>query len=111
MNFAQKIAFEKQTAFDIGQRIGRQQTIDLLQLALQSKHGFGEKRLWELLMEMKDLFEQFHPAFDIKHPECDVYREHLDRALSQNCGKEHSLVPFAERYEDLKQVSYGRKKR
>lgn len=111
MTLVERMAAEKQAAFDIGLRIGRQQTIDLLQLALQTKQGFGEKRMWELLIEMKDLFEQFHPAFDIKHPECDVFREHLDRALAQNCGKEHPLVPFAERYEDLKQVSYGRKKR
>ncbi len=111
MTYLERQTAEKQAAFDIGLRIGRQQSIDLMQLALQSKQGFGEKRIWELLMVMKDLFEEFRPAFDVKHPECDVYREHLDRALSQNCGKEHPLIPFAERYEDLKQVKYGGKNR
>ena len=111
MTLVERMAAEKQAAFDIGLRIGRQQSIDFMQLALQNKQGFGEKRMWELLMEMKDLYDEFWPAFDVKHPECDVFREHLDRALAQNCGKEHPLIPFAERYEDLKQVSYGRKKK
>ena len=111
MNYLQKIAAEKENAFEIGLRIGRQQCIDFLQLALQGKHGFGEKRMWELLMEIQALNDEFKPAFNVKHDECDYYRERLDRALSQNCGKEHPLVPFAERYEDLKQVVYGRKNR
>ena len=111
MNLVERMALEKQTAFDVGLRIGRQQCIDLMQIALQVKHGFAEKRLWDLLDEMRKLFEEFHPAFDVKHPECDWYRDRLDRALSQSCGKEHPLIPFAERYEDLKQVRYGGKKR
>jgi hypothetical protein len=111
MTLLERMAAEKQAAFDIGLRIGRQQSIDLLQLALQSKQGFGEKRMWELLTEMRRLYDEIAPAFDVEHPECDWYREQLDKALTQSCGKEHPLIPFAERYEDLKQVSYGRKKR
>lgn len=110
MNLMERHAAEVQAAFEIGLRVGRQQTIDFLQLALQQKHGMGEKRIWEILMEIKNLYNQFHPAYDIKHPECDYFRELLDRALSQNCGKEHPLIPFAERYEDLKQVSYRGKR-
>lgn len=111
MTLIEKMNAEKQLAFDIGLRIGRQQSIDLMQLALQSKQGFGEKRMWEVLQEMATLYDEFHPAFDVKHPECDYYREMLDRALAQNCGKEHPLIPFHERYEDLKQVRYGGKKK
>ena len=111
MTLVERMAAEKQAAFDIGLRIGRQQSIDLLQLALQSKQGFGEKRMWEVLQEMSALYDEFSTAFDVKNPECDYYRERLDRALEQNCGKEHPLIPFKERYEDLKQVTYGRKKR
>jgi hypothetical protein len=109
MTFSERIIAEKQDAFEIGLRIGRQQMIDFLQLALQKK-GFGEKRIWELLMEVQALNDEFRPAFDVKHPECDPCRDRLDRAIAQNCGKEHPLIPFAERYEDLKQVVYGRKK-
>ena len=111
MNFVQKIALEKQAAFEMGLCIGRQQSIDFFQLALQNKQGFGEKRMWEILMEMADLYDEFLPAFDVKHPECDYYRDKLDRALAQNCGNEHPLIPFHERYEDLKQVKYGGKKK
>lgn len=109
MTFAERIIAEKQDAFEIGLRIGRQQMIDFLQLALQKK-GFGEKRIWEVLMEVQALNDEFRPAFDVRHPECDPCRDRLDRALSQNCGKEHPLIPFAVRYEDLKQVQYGRKR-
>ena len=111
MNFSQKLAADRQAVFEAGLYIGRQQSIDMMQLVLQSKHGFAEKRMWELLMEMKELIEEFDPAFDTKHPECDYYRERLDRALSQNCGKDHPLIPFDERYEYLKKVNYGRKKK
>lgn len=110
MTFAEKISKERQVVFDIGVQFGRQQSIDMMQLALQNKHGFGEKRIWELLMEMKELIEEFDPAFDTKNPECDYYRELLDRALAQNCGKEHPLIPFDERYEYIKKINYGGKK-
>ena len=111
MNYAQRHKATIQTAFDIGLSIGRQQNIDMLQIALHKLHGMGEKRIWELLMEMKDLFDYFSPAFDVKDPECDYYRELLDRALSENCGKEHPLIPFNERYEYLKQVNYRGKRK
>ena len=110
MNLMERHAAEVQAAFDIGLRVGRQQGIDMMQLSLQRKHGFAEKRMWELLMDIRELYEYFRPAFDVKHPECDYYRELLDRALSQNCGKEHPLIPFPERYEDLKQVHYRGKR-
>ena len=111
MTLVERMAAEKQAAFDIGLRIGRQQSIDFMQLALQITQGFGEKRMAEVLDKMSKLYDEFWPAFDVRHEECDVCREHLDRALAQNCGKEHPLIPFAERYEDLKQVRYGGKKR
>ena len=111
MTFAQQIALEKQTAFDIGMKVGRQQTIDMLQIALRKEHGWGEKRLYDLLMNMKELVEYFWPAFDVKDDECDYYRELLDRAIAENCGKEHPLIPFDERYEYLKKVNYRGKKR
>lgn len=62
-------------------------------------------------MEISALYDEFCPAFVIKHPECDYYRELMDRALARNCGKEHPLIPFSERYENLKNVNYGGKKR
>ena len=111
MNYLQKQAAEKQAAFDAGLSIGRQQTVDFLQIALRTKHGMGEKRIWDLLQTIKGLYDEFWPAFDVKHPECDYYRERMDRALSEGCGKEHPLIPFHERYEYLKQVRYGGKKR
>lgn len=110
MTLVQRMAAEKQAAFDIGLSVGRQQTIDFVQIALRMKHGMGEKRLWELLQEIKSLYDEFWPAFDVRHPECDFYRERLDRALKEGCGKEHPLVPFRERYEHMKQVNYRGKK-
>lgn len=109
--FLQRIEMEKAVAADLSGRINRQKLTDYFQIALHRRHGFGEKRLWELLMDIKELFEYFAPAFDVRHPECDVRREHLDRALGECCGKEHPLIPFDERYDYLKKVDYGRKQR
>ena len=105
MTLVERMAAEKQAAFDVGLSVGRQQTVDFIQLALQ-KRGYGEKRIWEILMDMKALYDEFWPAFEVRHPECDYYRELLDRCLGQNCGKEHPLVPFKERYEYLRDVNY-----
>ncbi len=110
MTLVQRMAAEKQAAFDIGLQIGRQQTIDFMQIALRTKHGIGEKRMWEMLQTIKSLYDEFWPAFDVKHTECDYYQERLDRALGESCGKEHPLVPFNERYEYMKQVRYGGKR-
>ena len=68
----------------------------------------GEKRLWDLLQEIKSLYDEFWPAFDVQHPECDYYRELLDRAIGAFCP-EDQLIPFDERFDELKKVRYDRK--
>ena len=58
--------------------------------------GRGEKRI--------------QPALDYKNPAADVCQEHMDRVLKEIIRDKAELIPHAERYKDLKKVTYGGRK-
>lgn len=100
-----KVAMEKRELLNVGIQVGAQQIIDALQLALQEE-GYGTDRTYRILKNTMMYREGFMRAFDRKDPEADVFREHLDRALSNLCDDEHPLIAFEERYADLAKITY-----
>ena len=41
-------------------------------------------------------------------PAADVMQEHMDRVLAQIINGKAELIPFPDRYKDLKKIKYGR---
>lgn len=44
----------------------------------------------------------------LQRREADVRQEHMDRVMTQIISGKQELIPFAERYPELKKVRYGR---
>ena len=51
---------------------------------------------------------EYKPALNCKNPEADVRQEHMDRVLAQIINGKAELIPFPDRYPDLKKIKYGR---
>ena len=99
--------------FNAGVRVGIQYNNDLYHIALNDpdvmgKDVFGEGRLEKVHNAVQGLSDYYEPALDSRHPECDVYRERMDRKLKK-IWKDR-LVPFEKRLDELKAVRYGKKK-
>lgn len=54
--------------------------------------------------------KEYRPALDYKNPAADVCQEHMDRVLKEIIRDKAELIPHAERYKDLKKVTYGGRK-
>ena len=52
--------------------------------------------------------DEYRPAINPSDPVADVMQEHMDRVMAQIISGKQELIPFAERYPELKKVRYGR---
>lgn len=98
--------------FNAGIRVGIQYNNDIYHIILNDpdimgKDVFGEKRLEKVHLAAQELSDYYESALDIKDPECDVFRDRMDRRL-RKIWKDR-LVPFERRYDELKAVRYGKK--
>lgn len=98
--------------FNAGLRCGMQFNNDMYQLALNcpdvmGKDVFGEGRMEKLQIAVQSLSDYYEPALDSRHPECDVYRDRIDKGLFKIW--KHRLIPFEQRLDELKAVRYGKK--
>ena len=48
------------------------------------------------------------PVLNSKDPSADVMQEHMDRVMAQIISGRQDLMPFPERYNELRKVTYGR---
>lgn len=53
-------------------------------------------------------YNHYHDALNIKHVEADVLRVHLDRELADILKGHQDLIPFEERYPEIKEIAYGK---
>lgn len=51
---------------------------------------------------------EYRPALNCKDPEADVRQVHMDRVLAEIIRDKAKLIPFPDRYKDLKKIRYGR---
>ena len=83
---------------------------DTLQLALHQTEGWGYDRIMRLTEAWAEVRKEYRPALDYKDPAADVCQEHMDRVLKEIIRDKAELIPHAERYKDLKKVTYGGRK-
>ena len=97
----------------VAERVTRQFDIDSWQIALArySKLDLGFQRI----MEITDLAEQVRAEYSgaiESGPEADVYRHHLDAELQDIAKNNMTIIPFEDRYPELKKQTYdGRRKK
>lgn len=106
MDFAERYSKAKVEA---AQRLILQYAIDTLQIAIHQTEGWGYDRILRLTEAWLDVRREYSPMMDPQDPGADVAQEHMDRVLSEIIRDKQKLVPFEERYSELKKVRYGEK--
>lgn len=93
-----------------GIRIGVQYAIDTLNISLNEADGWGYDRQMRLMEIWRNNRHFYMDALDFRGAEADVYRDKLDKGLITVIGGKARLIPFPERYPDLKPVRYDRRR-
>ena len=106
---ARQIAI-RQALIDATERITQQLMLDTLQITLHEEYGFGYDRIKALTDQWGDCYNRFHSALNIKDVEADYLQEILDRKLRDILKDHQELLPFRERYPEIKEITYERKR-
>ncbi len=107
------IAFAEQFAkakVDAAQRLTSQYMIDTLQMAIHQTEGWGYERIMRLTEAWQQTQKEYTPALNSNDPAADVMQEHMDRVLKEIIRHKAELIPFPDRYKELKKVTYGGRK-
>lgn len=99
-----------QAKVEAAQRLISQYMIDTPQVTLHQTEGWGYDRIMRLTEAWAEVRKEYRPALDYKNPAADVCQEHMDRVLKEIIWDKAELIPFAERYPELKKVTYGGRK-
>lgn len=88
--------------------LAKQFMMDTLQITLHKDFGWGYDKQLRLLEAWEKRREEYRASLDPKNPESDVAQEHMDMALVSMMAGRQPLIPFYERYPELKKIKYGR---
>ena len=99
----------RQALIDATERVTQQLMMDTLQIVLHNELGFGYDRIMRITKAWGNEYNHYHDVFNVKHAEADVLRVHLDRELADILKGRQELIPFEERYPEIKEITYGRK--
>lgn len=99
----------RQALIDATERVTQQLMMDTLQITLH-EFGWGYDRIMKLTKAWADAYNHYHDSLNTKHAEADVLRVHLDRELADILKGHQDLIPFEDRYPEIKEITYGSKK-
>lgn len=97
----------RQAMIDATERVTQQLMMDTLQITLH-EFGWGYDRIMKLTKAWADAYNHYHDTLDVKNVEADVLRVHLDRELADILKGHQDLIPFEERYPEIKEIVYGK---
>ena len=106
--YLQRRNAELDATFYAGAAMAMQFAMDTLQMALHQTEGWGYDRIMRITHNWIALQREYKPALNCKDPEADVMQEHMDRVLAQIINGKAELIPFPDRYPDLKKIKSGR---
>lgn len=92
------------------ERMTEQYMEDTLEITMH-RLGWGYERICTLLTEWEKIRKEYSVALRPSDPEADVAQEHIDREIRDICKGKSEIMPFVERYPELKKITYGGKKR
>ena len=96
----------RQALIDATERVTQQLMMDTLQIVLHNDLGFGYDRIMRITKAWGSEYNHYHDVFNVKHAEADVLRVHLDRELTDILKGHQDLIPFEERYPEIKEITY-----
>lgn len=106
--YLQRREAELDATFNDGAAMAMQFAMDTLQMALHQTEGWGYDRIMRITHNWVAVQREYKPALDCRNPEADVRQEHMDRVLKEIIRDKAELIPFSDRYKDLKKIRYGR---
>ena len=95
----------RQALIESTERVTQQLMMDTLQITLH-EFGWGYDRIMKLTKAWADAYNHYHDTLDVKNVEADVLRVHLDRELTDILKGHQDLIPFEERYPEIKEIAY-----
>ena len=102
----QRQADTRQAIVEVVERIVRQLMVDTLQATVHDK-GWGYQRITELTEDWGKKYNHYHGALEVRrNPEADYLQECLDRELADILKDHQALIPFEERYPDVRKITY-----
>ena len=99
----------RQALIEATERVTQQLMMDTLQITLH-EFGWGYDRIMKLTKAWADAYNHYQDTLDVKNVEADVLRVHLDRELADILKGHQDLIPFEDRYPEIKEIVYGSKK-
>lgn len=105
--FLDKIAAERADAMQSAERLTRQLMLDSLQITLHEEFGFGYDRIKRLTDALAATYNRFHDALT-GGVEADVWQERLDASIADILKDKQEIVPFHERYPEIKRTRYDK---
>ena len=98
----------RQALIDATERVTQQLMMDTLQIVLHNELGVGYDRIMRITKAWGSEYNHYHDVFNVKHAEADVLRVHLDRELADILKGHQDLIPFEDRYPEIKEIAYGK---
>ena len=95
----------RQALIEASERVTQQLMMDTLQITLH-EFGWGYDRIMKLTKAWADAYNHYHDTLDVKNVEADVLRVHIDRELTDILKGNQDLIPFEERYPEIKEIAY-----
>lgn len=92
------------------ERLTEQYMEDTLEITMH-RMGWGYERMCRLLTEWEKIRREYSVALRPSDPEADVAQEHIDAEIRDICKGKSDIMPFVERYPELKKISYEGRKR
>lgn len=106
--YLQRREAELDATFNAGAAMAAQFAVDTLQMTMHQQEGWGYDRIMRVTHAWMETQREYRPALNCKDPEADVRQEHMDRVLAEIISGKAELIPFPDRYPDLKKIKYGR---
>lgn len=97
-----------QAKVEAAQRLISQYMTDTLQMTLHQTEGWGYERIMRLTEAWQQTKKEYTPALNSNDPAADVRQVHMDRVLAEIISGKAELIPFPDRYPDLKKIKYRR---
>ena len=104
-NYLQEIERKRIDAINKAELATRQFMLDTAQVALHQL-GWGFDRIKTFTEKWAEVHNYFYPCVDVRNPEADYLRARLDTAIEEIFRGKQEIIPFEERYRDLKKVGY-----
>ena len=99
-----------QERLDVMQRTMKQYMLDTLLITMHEDFGWGYERLSRLAEKWGETYDRYFPALQ-STDESDVWQERLDRATLAFLAGHQELIPFPERYPEIKRLGSEPKRR